>query len=87
MVDPSHPRPIEQLWESYVGKVYDAPIKGNQLIEVRRAFYAGCHGYGALISTVEAMAGHIRDARVDAVKMIFEHELNEFADDVAAGRK
>ena len=87
MDTPSNPRPIEQMWDSYVGKVYDSPIKGNQLVEVRRAFYAGCHGYAALLKTVEALAGPGNQDRLEMVKLLFENELNEFADDVMAGRK
>lgn len=86
-MDAPSPRPIEQLWDSYVRKVYDGPIKGNQLIEVRRAFYAGCHGYAALLNTVEALAGLGNEHRLQMVKLLFENELNEFADDVLAGRK
>ena len=86
MVDPI-PRPIEQLWKSYVAKVYDGPISGRQLMEVRRSFYAGCHGYAALMITVEALGGIVSDAKLQAVKMLFEAELQEFADDVKAGRK
>lgn len=75
---------VEDLWESYVAKVYEGPLEGRQLLEVRRAFYAGCFGLKALLDRL-ALASDADKAEV--LTIMLDNELLDFADEVLAGRK
>lgn len=79
-------RIIETLFDTMVATVYDGPVPKDQLIEIRRAFFAGAKGLfdTLVLATDPGTEPTERDlAMMDAVS----EELNEFGTNIGTEKE
>lgn len=78
-------RLLESAWQSYRAKVIPPGAPGVQLVESRRAFYAGAR---ALLGSLIAVLGPDQEATESdlAIMDSVQEELDEFRKDVENGK-
>lgn len=76
---------VASIWESYASEVLPRDCHATQVIETRRAFYAGAHG---LLTEIMAQMSHgveVTEADVRKLQDIMA-ELDTFMMSVVAGK-
>jgi hypothetical protein len=76
--------PIREAWLSYLNEVVPAGAHPNQIIETRRAFYAGAQSFLAAMTTNLALGDGITEADMNLIAGI-DTELREFVEQIKAG--
>ncbi len=76
---------ISRAWLTYQSQVIPKTAPNIQVIECRRSFYAGCQA--ALNLAYSAAKIMTTESEVDEFLTMLDRELQQFRNDVLAGRK
>lgn len=77
---------IEKSWQSYRNEVIPEATSATQVIECRRAFYAGAQGLFTTILTILEPGAEPTDGDLETMNSIAA-ELKRFVDQVKVGIK
>jgi hypothetical protein len=73
---------LEMQWKGFVAQTFQGEINKQQLIDLKRTFFAGAKGFFNLISSPNRPAEQDEQFVADICE-----ELNRFNEDVKAGRQ